>query len=136
VSLGYTALWMARVHPLQNVYFNVLAGSDLKSRFDLDYWGLANRKALEYILRHDSSPTITVAAVSETPLQNAVDILDPAERERIRVAAEGEAPRFIIDNYYGVRNAALSGYRKDYDLFYEIVVDDEVVLSVWRRRSG
>jgi hypothetical protein len=136
VSLGYTALWMARVHPLQNVYFNALAGSDLKARFDLDYWGLANRKALEYILRHDSSPAITVAAVSETPLQNSIEILDPAERERLRVAAEGESPRFIIDNYYGVRNPALSGYQKDYDLFYEIVVDDEVVLSVWRRRSG
>jgi hypothetical protein len=135
-SLAWTALWMMRVHPLQNVYFNVLAGSNLKARFDLDYWGLANRRALEYILRHDASPVIVVDAVSETPLHSTIEILDPAERERLRLAENGETPRFIINNYYGFKEPDLSRYQKDYELFYEIVIDDEVILSVLRRRSG
>jgi hypothetical protein len=137
IVLGHTALWMVRAHPLQNVYFSVLAGGDLKSRFDVDYWGLANRKALEYILLNDSSPVIWVAAASNTPLELTIDILKPAERKRLRRADEQHPPRYIIDNYYhSFKKPDLPVDLNDYDLFYEIKVDDEVVLSILRRRSG
>ena len=58
-----------------------------RARFDVDYWGLANRQALEYILGHDSSPEITVVADSETPLESAIDMIELAERRRLRSPA-------------------------------------------------
>ena len=36
---------MIRDHPYQNVYFNLLAGSDKRHRFELDYWGLSYKEA-------------------------------------------------------------------------------------------
>jgi hypothetical protein len=135
LSLVHTAVWMGRAHPLQNVYFNALAGSNLKAHYDLDYWGIANRMALEYVLRHDPGATIVVRADSETPLQNTIDMLTPAERQRLKVADGGEPARYVLNNYYGFKEPDLSRYQGGYDLFYEIVVDGEVILSVFKRRA-
>jgi hypothetical protein len=135
LSSLHIAFWMWQAHPLQNVYFNVLAGSNLKTRYDLDYWGLGNRMALEYILRHDPSPTIVVGADSETPLHSAIDMLTPAERRRVRLANDGEPARYVINNYHGFKEADNSRYARDYDLFHEITIDGEVILSIFRRRA-
>jgi hypothetical protein len=135
LSFAHTALWMGRAHPLQNVYFNALAGSNLKARFDLDYWGLANRMALEYILRHDPSPAITVRADSETPLHSAIDMLTPAERKRLTLVEDGQPARYVVNNYYGVKEFDDARYAGDYDLFHQVVIDGEVILSIFRRRG-
>lgn len=134
ICLLYTAVWMAKAHPLGNVYFNAAAGGNLRDRFDLDYWGLGNRMALEYILRNDSSASIVVRADSETPLQGSIDMLVPSERNRIREAVSGEPAAYAIDNYYGPRGPIADS--ADFDLFHEIKVDGEVVLSIYRRKSA
>jgi hypothetical protein len=118
---------------LQNVYFNVLAGSNLKTRYDLDYWGLANRQALEYILRHDPSPLIAVGVDSETPLHSSIDMLPPADRARLREAADGEPAHYLITNYHGEKESDATRRARGYDLFHEIVVDGETVLSIFKR---
>jgi len=133
VGLLHVAIWMWRAHPLQNVYFNVLAGSNVKTRYDLDYWGLANRQALEYILRHDPSSLITVGADSETPLHSSIDMLPPADRARLREAADGERAHYLITNYHGEKESDATRRARGYDLFHEIVVDGETVLSIFKR---
>jgi len=50
LNLGSVVSFMIRNHPYQNVYFNNLAGrnmKEIKCRFDLDYWGLSYTKALK-----------------------------------------------------------------------------------------
>jgi len=50
LCLGQISWVMIRYHPLQNVYFNRLAGANLgeiRRRFEMDYWGLSQRRALE-----------------------------------------------------------------------------------------
>ena len=129
-----TAFWMVKAHPLENVYFNALAGRNLRDRFDLDYWGLGNRMALEYILRNDPAPVIVVRAASETPLHGSIDTLAPPERVRLREAADGERAAYAIDNYYGARERIADV--ADFELFHDIKVDGEIVLSIYRRKAG
>ena len=52
-------------------------------KFDLDYWGLSYRRALEHILRTDQSPAVSVAAYSRPGRSNA-EILPEAERRRLQ----------------------------------------------------
>ena len=80
-------------------------------------------------------PTIVVRADSETPLQNTIDMLTPAERQRLKVAGDGEPARYVLNNYHGFKEPDLSRYQGGYDLFYEIVIDGEVILSVFKRRA-
>ena len=136
ISIVHTAAWMWRAHPFQNVYFNALAGTSLRSRYELDYWGLANRKALEYILRNDQSEVITVRADSVTPLETSFYMIDARDRKRLRYSDDRNLAHYVVTNYYRlVKDPDDAKYAKDYDLFYQIRVDDEVILSVFRRKG-
>jgi len=60
VNFGYIGGWMYINHPLQNLYFNFLAGKNWNSTYEVDYWGLANRTALQKILSQDSGKSISI----------------------------------------------------------------------------
>ena len=98
ISIVHTAAWMWRAHPFQNVYFNALAGTSLRSRYELDYWGLANRKALEYILRNDQSEVITVRADSVTPLETSFYMIDARDRKRLRYSDDRNLAQYVVTN--------------------------------------
>lgn len=133
-TLLSTTTWMVRAHPLQNVYFNTLVGSDWKSKFDVDYWGLANRIALEYIAQQDDRPLIKVFAGSDMDLNIASVILDPTVRTRIVVVnAIGNAD-YILSNYRANSTDYASG-NMPFDLIYQITVGNEVIESIYRRKK-
>ena len=44
---------MYKNHPHQNVYFNFLAGKNFNERFEMDYFGVSNKRALEYIVEQE-----------------------------------------------------------------------------------
>ena len=89
VALGAGIVNTARImiedHPYQNVYFNALAGGirGAEGRFDLDYWGLSYREALEEILRADRNPSVSVSVYTRPGRSNA-GILDEDQRRRIQ----------------------------------------------------
>ena len=123
---------MWKAHPLENVYFNIFAGRNVKARFDTDYWGLGNRRALEYILEKDHSPVVNVWADSATPIENSVLMLQREDRKRVRVGKDKRVPYYVLNNYRQVKDPDNVKYSPDYELFYEIKVADEVVLSVFK----
>jgi hypothetical protein len=89
------------LHPYQNVYFNRLAGADyndVKKRFEVDYWGLTYREALESICRNDSSPHIRVYVANEPGLTNTI-MLEPEDRNRISVTVYPELADYFITEY-------------------------------------
>lgn len=95
-SVLSTGIFMIRYHPYQNVYFNRLVGENLKyarDNFDLDYWGLSYRRALEYIIENDRDENIKVFdAMFFGPMLNSIKILPAPDRQRISpVWTPGEA---------------------------------------------
>lgn len=135
VHVVATAAWMVRAHPMQNVYFNVLAGSEWRRTYELDYWGLANRAALEYVLAHDRSPMFTLRAESFTDLGSALKLLRPSERARVRVVDREQPAKYVLNNYRSVDVDAAdqSSTRR---LFYRLIVDGEIILSVYETIEG
>jgi hypothetical protein len=133
ISLVYSVFWIWKAHPIQNVYFNVLAGDGLRNRYELDYWGLGNRKALEYILAQDQSQTINVWPDSWTPLDFSFRLLKPKERARLKMAKDESAPSYVLTNYRKVKEIDDTKYNQDHQLFYQLKVDDEIILSVYKR---
>jgi Gpi18-like mannosyltransferase len=85
IGIANTARIMVQTHPYQNLYFNALVGGikGADGKFDLDYWGLSYREALEYILRKDRSPTVSVSVYSRPGRSNA-QILLPQARSRLK----------------------------------------------------
>jgi hypothetical protein len=101
LSLARVVAFMVANHPLEHLYFNRFAGRDMaeiKQRFELDYWGLSYRKALEYIVRSDSSSIIRVHAANFPGMVNAVMLL-PSERRRIRFVQSDDEADYFVTNY-------------------------------------
>ena len=140
VSIAFTVAWMWRAHPYQNVYFNDLAGRNLRTRFELDYWGLANRRALEHILSIDKNPIVHVRSDAVTSVYFAFNMIDAAGRARLRYSTGGQTPDYVVTNYRFTRplddtDQSDTRYAKDYDPFYRIEVDGESILAVFRHKS-
>ena len=143
LSCFSTGIWMFQSHPLQNVYFNVLAGQDWKSRFDLDYWGLANRGGLEYILSVDSSPVIVISTVSNSSVGQSFAIIETMDRSRLVFVqynqlsqtdlAGGSIPVYVFNNYKQLKDQDLLDRDPEYQLFYHKQVGGETILTVYKK---
>jgi 4-amino-4-deoxy-L-arabinose transferase-like glycosyltransferase len=126
LSLTHTAALMILNHPFQNVYFNSLAGSHLRANWELDYWGLSYRQALEYILRHDRAEQISVYAANYPGELNQY-ILKPEDRKRLAYSSEPEGASYVVSNY--------RWHREDYpypDEIYSITVGRAKIMSVFK----
>ena len=127
-SIGY---WMIINHPNQNIFFSSLVGKDWNTKFDVDYWGLSTRQALEAIARIDNRPKILIYAGSIMSLNDSLKILAPEIRARFEVTANLDSANYIITNY---RNEPTDYSKPPYlnELVYEIRSGDEKIISAYK----
>ncbi len=130
-ALAATALWMIAAHPMQNVYFNRLAGHEWRRSYEVDYWGLGNRQAIEYLLAHDRDARFTIRPESSTAIDRATLILCPQDRHRVDIVERDAPARYVLTNYRGV-NFDVADRQDGRELFYELKVDGEPIVSVYR----
>jgi hypothetical protein len=78
-----TALWMHANRPLQNVYFNQLAGEKIAVNWELDYWSLSNRQALDWILSKDSREQISIQTNDNSPLYDSSVFMSTGDIGRV-----------------------------------------------------
>ncbi len=128
LSMAYTIIVMIGIHPFQNVYFNVLAGNNLRQRFEMEYWGLSYKQALEYILAHDKSDQIHITAANLPGYLNFYCI--PAE-DRMRLVKDKDinSGNYFITNF---RN-----HPQDYDIpnsVFQIQVRGEKIMEAFKLR--
>jgi len=133
LDLLAVAGFMIRYHPHENVYFNILAGrnmSEVRKKFDMDYWGLSYRQLLEHILQTDTSSTVRVGMANEHGMDNAV------------LQATDQSRRLVYDPSNGTDHYFLSVYRghpKDYgfsDEYYAILVNGGKIAVAYRVRAN
>ena len=93
---------MARLHPYQNEYFNILVNraepGALGERYEMDYGGVSRREAAEFLL--EAYPNRRIAADAVGPwlpyiyMDYNLLVIPPAERERI--VRNTSFPDFVI----------------------------------------
>ena len=85
---------MIALHPYEYVYFNALTDAKtpgaLSERYDMDYWLLAHRQSLEYLLARYPDEVLRVY-----PGSRSIRILPQSDRERIALAPPHEADFYI-----------------------------------------
>jgi hypothetical protein len=126
-SFATTGYFMVKYHPHQQVYFNILAGRNVRGSFELDYWGLSYRQGLEYVLRNDSASVINVNTANFPGRLNA-KILKREERERLRFVPLKDATYFLGDFRHHPQDYPLGGE------FYSINVNRARILAVRKMR--
>jgi hypothetical protein len=130
IAMAPVTNFMIRNHPFEHVYFNRLAGADMKTvkqRFELDYWGLSYRKALEYIVQTDTSSHIRIFTTTYPGRVN-VAMLPRVDRNRVELVASDAEADYVMTNYrfhpqdYGYTNEV-----------YSVRVGNASIASVFRR---
>lgn len=128
-NLINVAKFMIKNHPYQNIYFNILAGSsaqNIEKNFELDYWGLSYRKALEYILKNDPDKMVKVF-IAACPQEAASFILSKDEQGRLRCLSSPDEAKYLLSSYWGLRE----GYPYQ-DEYYSLKIEGTKVVAVYR----
>ena len=97
-SLAITAVQMVRLHPYQYIYFNPLAGvhENLGETYEMDYWGIERREALERQLT--TYPKQRIIVKTDVPSRWDIDrnLYVIPKDERRRISARSELPHFHV----------------------------------------
>ncbi len=119
---------MVEAFPNEHVLFNrfVVGENDdsVRKRFDLDYWGVSYKQALEYLLEIDSSDEILVTAANYPGKSNKAT-LSESQRKRIRFVSKDEATYFISNYRY---------YPEDYPYssIHKIIVGGNTINEIFK----
>lgn len=128
-NLSSVVLFMIRNHPYQNVYFNSLAGwnmKEIKNKFELDYWGLSYTKALEYIAMNDPDRFIKIYV--DGPLEGVnTGMLSRKDSQRLEFVKNLREAKYFLSDY--------RWHNQDYNYkneFYSVKVDGASIAVVYR----
>ena len=92
LGIALVVVRMVHLHPYQNEYFNSLVDkSELAERWQMGYWGLSYREALETLLAMQPSGSVSVGAYG--PYWN-IGIIPEDDRRRLHV--NPNFPSFVI----------------------------------------
>ena len=99
---------MARIHPLQHVYFNFLVDRTtperLRTQYAMDYWGTADLGALRHLARTWPSTRLCVTGGGRRARDHH-QLLSEAQRNEIRIRS-----RFTVQDPYPCRGRADFGF--------------------------
>ena len=93
-GLATTATAMAALHPYEYVYFNALVDTDAPgapgNRYEMDYWELAQRQSLEYLLARYPEDALRVWPKTHNAL-----VLPQDDKKRIVLSSPQEADFYV-----------------------------------------
>lgn len=128
-SILFVCGFMIVNHPFQNVYFNYLAGKNVRQNFELDYWGLSYKQGLEYILANDKSDIIYIA----NNMGVNIGILPAEDRKRFMFSNDyskgPKSVKYFLTNFIT--------HPDDYDFgtsVFQVKVGNEKILEVLKLR--
>lgn len=115
------AVWMKRAHPFEFVYFNEFSGKEVLKRFEGDYWAIANRQALDWILQQD---TRSLVAVNGAWITAQPAIFDQAEHARLLLTASQNNADYLVN----VSNS-------EFEEVHRILVHNQPISIIYKRKS-
>lgn len=130
LCIGWMFYWMINLHPLQNIYFNRLAGKNLSRArlyYDVDYWGTSVKECLDYIVENDDSDTLTILYDYDPVYLNA-KLLSKRDQQRIVFKNREDFPEYRI-NLYRFRPEKYLNYIP----IYHVMRDGGIVSTVYKK---
>ena len=123
--LSHITFIMIKDHPHQNVYFNFLTGKNIQTKFEMDYWGLANLDTFKYLIKNEYSgkPLIVENFTDRSKIEFAYLMLSDDEKKKIKLGRFSEnSTKYFISNINNGLND--NDYRKiGLKIFRKIMVN-------------
>lgn len=95
-------IFQIKQFPNQHVYFNAFVYSnqpeEIRKKWEMDYWGVSHKQALEHIAKHDLRDSIRVS-VDLLPGEANALVLKPEDKKRLYVKVNLENPDYFITTF-------------------------------------
>jgi len=133
VNIVININWIIKYHPHQYVYFNYL-GKKINKKFDLDLRSLSIRSSLEYILKNNKElELIKVAGLGNTWIKGSFSILDDKSKKKLMFAEPKEAD-YLITIFKPQPGKKIIIDTDKFSKYYDLVVDDNIISSIYKRK--
>ena len=101
VGLCEAALKLVTMHPFQYVYFSPLAGTNVRQKYETDYWGVSYYPGLQWLVQQDKRPIIRVAAPQpmDWPMVFNINYLPQPDRVRVWMVKDPAEADYFLANY-------------------------------------
>jgi hypothetical protein len=126
--LLFTTIWL---HPYENLYFNSFAGNSIntiRKRFEIDYWGLSYKEALDHILKTDTNRLIYYSP-AENPGRDNIRLIRDDEKIRVCITVPPEISDYYVTTYRYQHNFG------SYDRAVYNITRNGVIASVYDFRA-
>ncbi len=138
--LFYIGIKMYQMHPFQNIYFNFLTGNNVHEKFEIDYWGLANKSFLEKMLEIEKNKNdIYIGAASFTTLARSFNLIDKEKRDKIKIVGlDFDRADYIFTNFMSEVNKNTNkryDIPKNFVLFDTFYVNGVKVYEVYKKNN-
>jgi hypothetical protein len=131
VAAAYNVYLTFRLHPYQNTYFNFLAGRGV--RYDLDYWHLSYRQAIEFIKAHDHAPEIPIFDNADNLPENI--ILADKNEGRFTLTSDRTMAKYYVTalrgSSYSSEKFEKANHLRPDQAIYTITVDGRDIMRVY-----
>ncbi len=128
-------LWMYTNHPFQYVFFNKLAGKEVEKFFELDYWGVSNKKAISFILNNNENEEIKIYVLSNSPYYFSLLLFSEKDKKRIKFVNELNKANYLVTNHYYQKGKPIdinNELKEKYQLLKEFKVEEMIINSVYK----
>ena len=124
-------------HPYQYVYFNALAGKEFNKYFEMDYWGVGNYNALNYLVNTNNA-NLKIGIIGNADIWQSRMFLDEAKRKKIEITDNFSNVDFLIDNYVrwnGIKNVKKNFIiKKNFETYHDIKVDNISIIKIYKKK--
>lgn len=124
-------------HPHQYSYFNFFAGYKPHNNFEVDYWGLSNKYAIEKIINHNSfeKNNITVSNFSDTNLISNLSNLEIKNKNKLIYVDKIEKPDFLINNNYFFNPGRIKlKILDDYQVYDKLEINGVLITIIYKKK--
>lgn len=126
-------------YPQEYAYYNFLAGHDIESRYELDYWDMSFKEAYGRILEGTEKENVKVGTVSNPGfwgLESQLEAIPKEQRKRITLCGEWRDAEYLIVNPMYAYMYAPGDYeliRQDFRLADSVKSYGNVVCEIYRK---
>ena len=138
-ALAFNIYNLIKFHPYQNIYFNILVEKKANKLFEIDYWGLGNLRALNYIEKNKREDNlVTVRTASFTPLNYSSLMMGNKNKKLFLINGTVDLNQdFIFTNYIYENDPR---YEKkyfisnNYDKFYTLKKGNVIINEIYKKK--
>jgi hypothetical protein len=133
VTLLPSLFWMVTNHPHGNLYFNRLFSHNAQDKFDVDYWGTANKQILLRITKYDDRDKISVFLLSDTPMEKTLESIDSKLSSRFFLVDSPRKADYLIDTFLLDRRVDFTAGQGIFIVKDELSISNYLVARIFQK---